>query len=81
MTPYVDNRYKTPIAEIQAAVDGAISPEQAIKLRQCLYHIDELEVRIENVTQEILHISDKYQAALDLIRTVPGFDKNPMTAI
>ena len=28
-----------------------------------------------------LHLSDKYQAALDLIRTVPGFDKNPMIAI
>ena len=81
VTPYVHGRCKTPIAEIQAAVDGAISPEQAIKLRQCLDHIDELEVHIENVTQEILRISDKYQAALDLIRTVPGFDKNPMTAI
>ena len=81
VTPYVDKRCKTPIEEIQAAVDGAISPEQAIKLRQCLNHIDELEEHIEKVTQEILRISDKYQAALKLIRTVPGFNKNPMTAI
>ena len=81
VTPYVDKRCKTPIEEIQAAVDGAISPEQAIKLRQCLNHIDELEEHIEKVTQEILRISDKYQAALELIRTVPGFNKNPMTAI
>ena len=29
-------RYKTPIEEIQAAVDDAISKEQAVKLRQCL---------------------------------------------
>ena len=35
----------------------------------------------EEIEQEILRLSDKYQAALDLIRTVPGFDKNPMTAI
>ena len=81
VAPYVDRRCKTPIEEIQAAVDGAISPEQAIKLRQCLNHIDELEEHIEKVTQEILRISDKYQAALELLRTVPGFDKNPMTAI
>lgn len=67
--------------EIQAAVDGAISPEQAIKLRQCLNHIDELEKHLEEIEREILRLSDKYQAALDLIRTVPGFDKNPMTAI
>ncbi len=81
VTPYVHARCKTPIEEIQAAIDGAISPEQAIKLRQCLDHIDELKKHIEKVTQEILRISDKYQAALELIRTVPGFDKNPMTAI
>lgn len=34
--PFVDGRCKTPIGEIQAAIDGAISPEQAVKFRQCL---------------------------------------------
>ena len=43
VAPFVDGRCKTPIPEIQAAVDGAISPEQAVKLRRCLTHIDELE--------------------------------------
>jgi len=81
VTPFVDRRCKTPIEEIQAAIDGAVSPEQAVKLRQCLNHIDELENHIEEVEREILRLSDKYQAALDLIRTVPGFNKNPMTAI
>jgi len=78
---FVNGHCKTPIEEIQAAVDGAISPEQAIKLRQCLNHIDELEKHLEEIEREILRLSDKYQAALDLIRTVPGFNKNPMTAI
>ena len=81
VTPFVDRRCKTPIEEIQAAVDGAISPEQAVKLRQCLDHIDELELHLEQIEREILRLSDRYQAALDLIRTVPGLDKNPMTAI
>ena len=81
VTPFVDGRCKTPVEEIPAAVDGAISPEQAVKLRQCLDHIDELEKHLEEIEREILRLSDKYQAALDLIRTVPGFDKNPMTAI
>ena len=81
VAPFVDGRCKTPIEEIQAAVDGAISPEQAIKLRQCLDHIDELERHRKEVEQEILRLSDRYLAALELIRTVPGFDKNPMTAI
>ena len=81
VTPFVNVHCKTPIEEIQAAVDGAISPEQAVKLRQCLNHIDELEKHLEEIEREILRLSDKYQAALDLIRTVPGFDKNPMAAI
>ena len=81
VTPFVDKRCKTPIDEIQAAVDGAVSPEQAVKLRQCLDHIDELEKHISEVAQEIYRLSEKYEAALELIRTVPGFDKNNLTAI
>lgn len=81
VAPFVDGRCKTPIEEIQAAVDGAISSEQAIKLRQRLDDIDKLEKHLEEIEREILHLSNKYQAALDLIRTVPGFSKNPMTAI
>ena len=81
VTPFVDKRCTTPIEEIQAAVDGAVSPEQAIKLRQCLDHIDELEKHKAEMEQEILRVSDPFLDALELIRTVPGFDKNPFTAI
>lgn len=81
VSPFVDSRCKTPIEETQAAVDGNISKEQAVKLRQCLDHIDELQKHISEVEQEILRLSDKYETALNLIRTVPGFDKNPLTAI
>ena len=81
VTPFVDGRCKTPIEEIQAAVDGAVSTEQAVKLKQCLNHIDELEMHKAEIDREIFRLSDKYEEALILIRTVPGFDKNPMTAI
>jgi len=81
VTPFVDGRCKTPIEEIQAAVDGAISNEQAVKLRQCLNHIDELENHKKEIEREIFRLCDKYEAVLTLIRTVPGFDKNPLTAI
>lgn len=57
---FVDSRCKAPIEEIQAAVDGVISPEQAVKLRQCLNHIDELEKHINETTQEILRLSNRY---------------------
>ena len=62
--PFVDGRCKTPIKEIQAAVDGAISKEQAVKLRQCLNHIDELEMHKAEIGREIFRLSDKYESIL-----------------
>ncbi len=57
------------------------SHEQAVKLRQCLKHIDELEMHKAEIEREIFRLSQKYESVLDLIRTIPGFDKNPLTAI
>ena len=74
------NSWDELLAGVKAR-DGAISTEQAVKLRQCLNHIDELEMHKAEIEREIFRLSDKYEDALNLIRTVPGFDKNPMTAI
>lgn len=81
VAPFVDGRCKTPVSEIQAAVDGAVSPEQAVKLRQCLTHIDELEAHKREIEREILLLAEPFSAVLDLLYTLPGLDKNPMTAI
>ena len=78
---FVDRRCKTPIDVIQDAVDGAICPEQAVKLRECLAHIDQLEAHRSAIEQEILEIVKPFDLALDLLRTIPGLDSNPMTAI
>ena len=81
VAPFVNSRCKTPVSEIQAAVDGAVSHEQAVKLRQCLDHIDELNAHRAQIEAEIDHLVAPFTTTLDLIHTVPGFDKNPMTAI
>jgi len=81
VAPFVDQRCKHPIEEIQAAVDGAISREQAAKLKECLQHIDELNAHKENIEKEILCLAQPYSWQLDLIRTVPGFSADPMTAV
>lgn len=81
VAPFVDARCQTPLDEIQAAVDGAISSEQAVKLRQCLAHIDELEAHRKEIDREILMIAEPFSAVLELLYTLPGLDKNPMTAI
>jgi len=81
VTPFVDRRCKTPIDEIQAAVDGSVSQEQAAKLREILRHIDELELHKLNIESEILRLIEPYLHQLELIHSVPGFSANPMTAI
>ena len=81
VTPFVDKRCKNPIEEIQAAVDGSVSHEQAVKLRVIMRHIDELSAHKKKIEDEILRIVEPYQMTLELIRTVPGFSANPMTAV
>ena len=81
VTPFVDKRCKHPIEEIQAAVDGAVCPEQATKLKICLDFIDEQEKRIAELDSEIFRLAESHKAVLDFIRTVPGLSKEPLTAI
>jgi len=81
VAPFIDKRCKHPLEEIQDAVDGAVSREQAVKLRECLNHIDELETHRARIESEILSLTQRYSMTLDLLHTVPGFSANPMTAI
>lgn len=81
ISPFVDRRCKHSVDEIQAAVDGAVSREQAAKLKECLQHIDQLCEHREHIETEILRLADPYLCQLELIRTVPGFSGAPMTAI
>jgi len=79
VTPYVHGRCKTPISEIQAAIDGAICPEQAEKLKIVRSHMGNLELCKAELESVILGIAQKYLAQLELILTVPGI-ANPFTA-
>ena len=81
VTPFVDKHCKHPIEEIQAAVDGSIAQEQAVKLREILQHIHEIQLHKRNIEDEILHIVTPYQMLLELMRSAPGFSATPMTAI
>jgi len=81
VAPFVDKRCKHPIEEIQAAVDGSISTEQAVKLREILRHIEEIRTHRLNIEKQVLSLVAPYQSLLELIRTVPVFSADPMTAI
>ena len=81
VAPFVDRRCKHPIEEIQAAVDGAVSREQAVKLKECLAHIDEIQTHKKSIEEEILRLAEPYSHQLSLLQTIPGFSADPMTAI
>jgi len=76
---YVHGRCKTPIPEIQAAVDGSICHEQAEKLKIIRSHMDNLELCKAELESVILGIAQKYLPQLELILTVPGI-RDPFTA-
>jgi len=81
VSPFIDKRCKHPVEEIQAAVDGAISREQAAKLKECLQHIDEIGAHKKTIEVEIHRLASSYSHQLELIRTAPGLASDPMTAI
>jgi transposase len=79
VAPYVHGRCKTPIAEIQAAIDGSICTEQAEKLKIIRSHMGNLELCKAELESVILGLAQKYLPQLKLILTVPGI-RDPFTA-
>mgnify|MGYP002076907114 CR=1 FL=1 len=70
-----------PIEEIQTTISRAAYPEQAVKLRQYLTHIDELKAHKREIELEILTVAESFSDVLDFLYMLPRLDKNPMTAL
>ena len=80
VAPFLHKGCKSPIEEIQAAVDGSFSPWQAEKLKVIREHMADLGKCKEMVEDIIFRLAQPYQRQIDLIMTVPGVS-DPMTAI
>lgn len=80
VTPYVDGRCKTPIPDIQAAIDGSICPEQAGKLQIIRRHMSNLDYCRAELESLVLGIAEKYLPQINLVLTVPGIS-DPFIAI
>jgi len=80
VAPFVHHRCKSPIEDIQAAVDGAFNPFQAEKLiiiREHMGNLERLRMLLESL---ILTLAEPYWNQIQLLLTVPGISE-PMTAI
>jgi len=80
VTPFVDGRCKTPVSQIQAAVDGSICSEQADKLKIIRSHMDNLELCKAELESVVLGLASKYLPQVELVLTVPGIN-DPFMAI
>lgn len=78
--PLIHGSMKAKLSELELAIDGYISPEQAGKLKVIRKHFEDLESRKAELEKLILALANPYQQELDLILTAPAF-KNIFSAI
>jgi len=81
VSEFVDKRCKTPIEDIQAAVDGEMCSEQAEKLKIIRAHMNDLDKAKSNIESVILNIAEKFLAQINLVCTVPGIKSFSAIAI
>ena len=72
VTPFVHRGCKTPIEEIQLAIDGNISHEQTEKLKIIRSHMDSLELCKANLESAIFTLAEPLTPQINLVSTVPG---------
>jgi transposase len=78
--PLIHGSMKKKLPEIELAIDGFITPEQAGKLKVIKQHYDNLEARKADLELIILNLAKSYSNEINLILTVPSF-KNTFSAI
>ena len=78
--PLIHGSMKKKLPELELAIDGFITPEQAGKLKIIKKHFENLESRKAELEKLILALASPYQQELDLILTAPSF-KDTFTAI
>ncbi|MBP2024473.1 transposase [Clostridium punense] len=78
--PLIHSSMEKKLSELELAVDGYITPEQAGKLKIIKSHFENLEARKAELEKLILALASPYQQELDLILTAPSF-KNIFSAI
>jgi len=76
----IHSSMKKKIPELELAIDGYITPEQAEKLKIIKCHCEDLKNRKAELESIITQLAKPYQKEIDLILTAPSF-KNTFTAI
>jgi len=78
--PLIHGSMKDKVPELELAIDGLITPEQAEKLKVIKQHYENLKSRKDDLEKIILSLSVPYSEEINLILTVPSF-KNIFSAL
>ncbi|MEB3103809.1 transposase, partial [Paenibacillaceae bacterium T2] len=78
--PLIHGSMKEKLPELELAIDGLITPEQAGEIKVIKQHFEDLESRKEELEAIILSLAESYSEEINLILTVPSF-KNLFSAI
>ena len=76
----IHSSMKKKLPELELAVDGYITPEQAAKLKIIKKHLEDLKNLKAELESIITGLAKPYQREIDIILTAPSF-KNVFTAI
>lgn len=78
--PLIHGSMKKKLPDLELAIDGYISPQQAGKLKIIKKHYEDLKTRKSELEELILALAMPYQQEIDIILTAPSF-KNIFSAI
>ncbi len=78
--PLIHGSMKDKIPELELAIDGFITPEQAEKLKVIKQHYEDIGSRRSDLERIILSLAEPYLEEIELILTVPSI-KNVFSAI
>jgi len=78
--PLIHGSMKNKLPELELAIDGFITPEQAGKIKVIKQHYEDLQSRKADLEKIILSLAESYTEEINLILTVPSF-KNIFSAI
>jgi transposase len=75
VSPYVSKRCRSPVEEIQAAVDGVMCSEQINKLKVVRAHMNSLDACKHTLETQVLELAKPYKKQIELLMTVPGIQR------
>jgi transposase len=80
LDPLVYGALRNKMPELQLAIDGFITPEQAGKIAVIKQHYEDVQKRKQDLEKLILSLAKPYMEEINLLLTVPSI-KNIFTAI